>query len=278
MATNSSGQISNLVLLKVEGPIAYVSFNEPASRNALNDASRLAFAEALNKVADNDDVRVVVLRGEGTAFSSGGDLRIPSTKIDLARKDPYAYMQMELEEEENIQNSIFRLNDKIVLAALNGPAIGQGFEVAMFADYRVSVASARFAFTQVQMDLIPPFAMGPLRHLTSISEAMRLILLGEYFDAVQAKQLGLVDQVVADAEFDATIRDLAERFAQVPVGVVYVVKRWFNTGVINGAHEALGAAHYAQFFLRGFPAASESRNRLRKRVLRRADLKADREP
>jgi enoyl-CoA hydratase/carnithine racemase len=272
VSTKSSQQANDPVLLRVEGAIARVSFNEPASRNAMTDERRAAFAAALKVVGKNEEVRVVIIRGEGTAFSSGGDLRPGVAKINLAQENPYAYLKYELEEEQQIQTSIFKLDDKIVIAALNGPAIGQGFEIAMFTDYRISVASARFQLPQVVMGVIPPFAMGPLQHFIPPSVAMRLILLGEYFDATEAKNLGLIDQIVPDAEFDDAVRDLAARFAEVPVGVVQVVKNWFKRPIINGASEAQGAMHYAQFFLRNFKTAKDARNTLRERVLRRSNL------
>jgi 2-(1,2-epoxy-1,2-dihydrophenyl)acetyl-CoA isomerase len=261
----------SLVLTRIEGPVAHVSFNEPSARNPMNDASRLAYARALDEIAKNDEIRVVVLRGEGTAFSSGGDLRSRSDKVDLLQADPYAYLMMEVEETRNIVTSIFNLHDKLVLAAFNGPAIGQGFELAFYADYRVAVESARFALTQVEMALSPPYAMGPFRYMMSIGDALRLIFLGEYINADEAQRMGLVDCVVPDNEFDATIDDLAQRLAKVPVQHVFVIKHWFQKVPLKAHIESMDEMYYAQFFLRSFEGHLAARDRLRGRVMSAVD-------
>jgi methylglutaconyl-CoA hydratase len=193
------------VLIDRGGPVVTLTLDRPDRRNALDPTLLGALASAIDDVSGDDDVRVVVLTGAGSAFSAGADLEWMRASVDLTDERN--------REDTAIMAAAFETVDacpKAVIARVNGPAIGGGAGLVACADVAVAVDGARFAFAEVRLGLLPavisPYvlrAMGPGR-------ARELFTSGRAFDAAEAAAYGLVHRVVAADQLDAAVAEAAE--------------------------------------------------------------------
>ena len=253
------------VLLERSGAVARVILNRPEVLNAVNRDLIAGIKEAFAEVAADDDIRVVILTGAGRGFSSGGDLKKAPGAASVAREDPVRSIKEETAENTRVL-SILELPDKITIAALNGPAVGVGLEIACAADFRLAKASAKFAFTQTVMGMVPMYAFGLLPPLMRLPDIKKLMLLGEFVMAPEAERIGLVDEVYADDEFDEKVTAFAERMAKVAPQVILVTKTHLNERLIAETHRAINALEMAEFWLRVQKGHSSGADVLRARI------------
>ena len=183
--------------------IAWIALNRPEKRNALNPEARQLLATAFENAAADDDVRVAVLTGNGGAFSAGVDLS-ESTSDErhvLARDQAPVTAPLD----------VF---PKPVIAAIDGPAVGGGFELALAADMRVATRRSFFALTEVQIGSLPGSG-GTQRLFSAVPAAVawHLILSGDRLPAQRAYDVGLVSHLTDDTTFRAEVVELAARVA-----------------------------------------------------------------
>lgn len=190
------------VLTRREQNVGWLLLNRPAKRNALNGAMRSGLDAALADLAADDDIRVVVLTGSPPAFCAGADLTdAQSASHPLAgHASPVA-------------GSLARFA-KVLIAAVNGPAMGGGLELALGCDLRVAASSARFALPEVRIGSLPGSG-GTQRLMRAIHPAVaaRMLLTGEPLSAAEALQVGLISDVVEPDQLDEFAADLARRVA-----------------------------------------------------------------
>ncbi len=253
------------VRLETQGAIARVILDRPEVLNAVNRDLIAGIKEAYEEVRKDDAVRVVIMTGAGRGFSSGGDLKKAPDAAAAARTDPVGSLRDEMAENTRVL-SVLELEDKITIAAINGPAVGVGLEIACAADFRVAKASAKMAFTQTVMGMVPMYAFGLLPPLMRLPDIKKMILLGEFILAPEAQRIGLVDEVYPDAEFDASVQAFAERLAKVAPQVVWVAKKALNETLTAETHRAINALEYAEFWLRVQRGHTAGANELRARV------------
>jgi 2-(1,2-epoxy-1,2-dihydrophenyl)acetyl-CoA isomerase len=199
------------------GPVATIALARPDKLNALNATLHAELREALDRLEADDAVKVVVLTGEGRAFSSGQDLtedlpRSPDGRIDLGPPLTRDYNPL-----------IRRLVDypKVTIAALNGPAVGASMNIALACDVVVAARSAYLQEIFARIALIPdaggtwilPRLVGPKR-------ALALMLTAEPVPAEEAERMGLVYKVFDDATFASDVAAFAGRLAMGP-GLAY---------------------------------------------------------
>ncbi len=199
-------------LLRIEGPIATITLNRPSAFNAID----LSIARKLERlgaeVEASDDIRVLVIEGEGRAFCGGGDLQ---TIGAAAVADNIAAVVGEMLSHYHAFISTLRRMPKIVLASVHGSAAGAGLSLAFVADLCIAAEDARFTPAYAKLGVSPDgggtvgvvAAVGPRR-------ALQIYLAEDGFSAVQAYQWGLVTKVVPAAELKAATRELAHRLAQ----------------------------------------------------------------
>ena len=221
----------SLILTEKRGPIAILTLNRPDAMNALGapgDGHQVAAAcAAIN--ADRE-IRAVVLTGAGRAFSAGGDV-----KAMKAREGAFAGNGVELR--DGYRNNIHRVVRSIYglevpsIAAVNGPAIGLGCDVACMTDIRIAAEGARFGVTFLKLGLIPGDGGAWLLPRTiGMSRASELLFTGDVVDAATAEKWGLVSKVVpAESLMDEAIA-LAERIAQQPPHALRLAKSLLKHG------------------------------------------------
>ncbi len=201
----------------IDGPVATVALARPDKLNALNAAMHAELREALEACERDEAVRVVVLTGEGRAFSSGQDLtedlpRDGEGRIDLGPPLARDYNPLVLK----LANY-----PKVTVAALNGPAVGASMNIALACDVVVAARSAYLQEAFARIALIPD-AGGTwiLPRLVGPKQALALMLSAEPIPAEEAQRLGLVYRVFDDASFAGDVKAFAAKLAQGP-GLAY---------------------------------------------------------
>jgi len=207
------------VRLEVDGPIATITNANPAKRNAFTDAMDQRLFDVLAELRSRPDVRAVVWRGEGHSFSSGRDVaalgggQVAMSHHELMRRGHRGIQQL------------FDL-DAPVLVALQGWAIGAGFQRALLCDVRVAADDARFMLPEVGHGVIPDTGgVGRLFQICGPGVAADMVLTGRVMDAAEALAHGVVSRVVARDALDATVREMAERIATAPAVTVKMARR-----------------------------------------------------
>jgi enoyl-CoA hydratase len=187
------------LLVRVEDRVATIVVNRPDKRNALNAVVRREVVEALDALRDDPEVRVVVITGAGDkAFIAGADIGEFAGRTPLEQR---AAMEGRRLFEE------LAAYPKPTIAMINGFALGGGCEVALACDLRIAARSARLGQPEVKLGILPGGGgTQRLPRLVGLGRALRLIMTGEMISAEEAERIGLVDEVVDDA-------DLARRTA-----------------------------------------------------------------
>ena len=191
------------VRFEVTDGVALITLNRPAVRNAVDRATAEALAVALDELDERDDVSVGVLTGSGTIFSAGMDLKAYS-----------ATGERPIDERRGAFGITKRPPVKPIIAAVEGPALGGGFEIALACDLIVAGESATFGLPEVKRGLVAA-AGGVLRLPRRIPHgvAKEMVLTGAPIDAAQARHYGLVNRVVADGSAAAEACSLAGTIA-----------------------------------------------------------------
>jgi 2-(1,2-epoxy-1,2-dihydrophenyl)acetyl-CoA isomerase len=186
-----------------------LTLDRPEKLNAVNGALASSFSSAVADAAAEDSVRVVVITGSGRAFCSGLDLSEPPTlpsTTRVERLDPYAW----------VGTWVRRVVacEKPVIAAVNGPAAGAGFGLALACDLRIVAASARMTAGYVRRGLSPDAGVSYFlpRHV-GLARAADILLTGRDVDAEEAARIGLATEVVADDAFTDRVRAYASLLA-----------------------------------------------------------------
>jgi enoyl-CoA hydratase len=204
-----------------EDGVALVRINRPDARNALNMATRQALAAAFEALQEDASVRAIVLTGNEQAFAAGADLRefIDAGAIEIMRRRSERYW------------STVARTPQPVIAALNGYALGGGLELAMCCDLIVAGEGAQLGQPEVRVGIMPG-AGGTQRLTRAVGKfhAMRICLTGRPIGAAEAYQIGLVSQVVPDAEVVDTALAMAREIARLPPLAVMQIKEAILAG------------------------------------------------
>jgi len=202
--------------LTVDGELATVVLDRPAKRNAMTPAMWWQLAEMGRALPGT--VRAVLLRAEGPSFSAGLDRSVlvaedgaagrPKSKtlIDLASSDP-ADAELTIEAFQEAY-TWWRRSDLISVAAVQGHAIGAGFQLALACDLRIVADDARFAMREISLGLVPDLGgTKPLTDLVGYGRALEICATGRYVDAAEAERIGLANRVVPaeDLALDAQV-------------------------------------------------------------------------
>jgi enoyl-CoA hydratase/carnithine racemase len=207
------------VRLEYDGPIAVITNDNPDKRNAFDDAMDARLWEILSELRARPDVRSVIWRGEGKAFSSGRDVgaigggQVEMTHHELMRRGHRGVQQ------------IFDL-DAPIIVAVQGWAIGASFQRALLCDIRVAAEDARFMLPEVTHGVIPDTGgVGRLFQICGHGVASDLVLTGRPMDAAEAYAHGVVSRVVPNDALDETVWEMARKIAAAPAVTVKMARR-----------------------------------------------------
>jgi len=194
--------------------VATVTLDRPEKLNPLTFESYADLRDLLAELPHHQDVRVLVIRGEGKGFCGGGDVNeIIGELIKMEPRDLMRFTKM--------TGDVIRAMRECpvpIITAIHGIAAGAGAVVALASDFRVVTASGRFAFlfTKVGLSGGDMGAAYLLPRVVGLGRATELLMLGDTIDAATADRYGLVSKLVADEALDAAVSDLAERLAAGP--------------------------------------------------------------
>jgi enoyl-CoA hydratase/carnithine racemase len=205
------------------GPVAIVTLDRPDVLNAYNVAMRDDLHAVLGAADEDPEVRALVLRGRGRAFSTGGDVRefgsAPSPLVARA-----------VRWQRDVWSRLLELRAATV-AAVHGYAVGGGMEMALLCDLRVAAPDARFALPETALGMIPGVCgTQTLPRVVGMARALDLVLSGGWLDARQALSAGLVTRVVARARLEAAALGLARRLARLDPRVIAAARRAVRAG------------------------------------------------
>lgn len=220
------------LLFEKDGPVVTLMINRPESRNPLGEeGDGPLYAEAAARINDDREVRCVILTGAGKAFSAGGNVK-------AMREKGGAFAGPGVAIRERYRNGIHRIVKSLwgvevpMIAAVNGPAIGLGNDVACLADTRIAADSAIFGATFLKIGLVPgDGGAWLLPKVIGMARASELFFSGETIDAQTALSWGLVSRVVPAARLMDEARDLAGKICRQPPDVLRMTKRLMREGM-----------------------------------------------
>ena len=221
-------------LILIDEPAPYVrrvTLNRPEKRNAISNALRSEFLAALQAADTDESVRVSIVRGSGTCFSSGYDL-----KSDLGADQPYFTADVGTQFSRHIAEGFLSVWDlaKPVIAQVHGYAMAGGLELASSCDLVYIADDAKLSHPVVKFAGLPDFA--PFPFLALMRNAMELHLTGRQFTAQEAVSMGLANRAFPAEELDERVLEIAVEIAQTNAAVLSVNKRY-----VHAAMEAMGA-------------------------------------
>ena len=220
------------LLFQKDRAVAHISLNRPQVVNAYNIQMRDDFSEALSAVQLDQEVRALLITGEGRGFCAGADL----TEFGSA---PSQVIARQVRWERDIWGQLVNL-DKPVVAAVHGYCIGSGLEIALLCDLRIAAAGTVFALPEVQLGMIP--AAGGTQTLprsAGRSQALDLLLTGRRIQAEEALTMGLVTRLSAPQSLRNEARRLAEDLADLPTEAVTAMKGLLRHGMDLDLPQAL---------------------------------------
>lgn len=245
--------MSDLVLVAREGAIAVVTLKQPEKRNPISGLEMIDALEAAMRDLDADvGVRAIILTGAGTAFSSGGDIKAMAVPGSSLRDALPAQTRRNYKLGIQRLPMLFEALEVPVIAAVNGPAIGAGCDLACMCDVRLAGESAKFAESFVKLGIVPgDGGAWLLPRIVGFAKASELALTGDLLDAAGALACGLVSRVVPDAQLMDEARAVAAKIAANPPHAVRMTKRLLREGYratlanileMSAAMQALGHA------------------------------------
>ena len=217
------------MMAHVEDGVGWITFNQPAKRNAVSLAMWQAIPEIIEDFAAANDVRVVVMKGAGDrAFVSGADI----SEFEELRNTPE---QIEFYDgATSASNTALRSLEKPLIAMIRGFCVGGGMAIALAADLRISAADGQFGVPAAKLGL--GYGYGGIKELMNLvgpSYAKEIFFTGQRFDAVDAEKMGLVNRVVSVEELEPTVATYARTIADNAPLTVMASKAAVNEGTKN---------------------------------------------
>lgn len=223
--------------------IVTITLNRPEKLNAFVGHMRRDLAEALEEAASDHSVRVVIITGAGRAFCAGGDVGFMAELIE--NKDSEEFSRL-LGAARRVITTIRQMT-KPVIAAINGPASGAGFNLALACDLRIASTAATFSQSFVKVGLHPDWGGTYfLPRMVTANKACEMFFLGDAIDAEEALNLGLVNRVVKPEELESTTRQLAERLRDAPPISIAAAKQAIYMSHASDLEEMLRYENEAQ--------------------------------
>lgn len=225
---------------EVNKGVLTLTLNRPEVYNALNDGITYELQDAFKQAAKDDQVRVLVLTGEGKAFCSGQDLKT------VAEQEKRSFLNS-LHKRYNPIIRAMRHMPKPIIARLNGVAAGAGCSLALACDLIIASEEATLIEVFINIGLVPDSGSSYfLPRLVGMAKAFELCSMGSRVKASEAFALGLVNKVVPAADLDDAVKTYTDYFAQAPTKAVGLIKKMLNKSTTSTLDEMLDYEAYCQ--------------------------------
>ena len=246
--------MSPFLQIERERGIVTVRMNHPETRNALTTPEQIQeFVDLCADIRRDKSVRVMVLTGNGSAFCAGGNVKDMHERGGIFAGSPYELRNTYRDGIQRIPLAIYEL-DIPVIAAVNGPAIGAGLDLACMCDIRLAAPKAIFAESFVRLGIVPgDGGAWLLPRIIGIPKASLMAFSGEAIDAAKALEWGLVEQVCTHETLQSEAQSLARKIASNPGHALRLTKRLLREGQhmrldslleLSAAYQAL--AHHTE--------------------------------
>lgn len=226
--------MNNSILIKIENQVAYITLNRPDVFNSFNREMALLLQSILDDCEYNNEVRSIVITGNGKAFCAGQDLKeVTSSELNPGFKKI-------LEEHYNPIITRIRAINKPIIAAVNGVAAGAGANIALSCDLVVASNKASFIQAFSKIGLIPDSG-GTffLPRLIGFQKATALMMLGDKVTAEEAEELGMIFKVISSESFNEEVEKLAVKLANMPSKALGLIKELLNKSNTNTLEQQL---------------------------------------
>lgn len=224
------------LLLDIAGQVASITLNRPDKRNAMSAAMIAELQTALDEI-EKSHARVVILTGAGKAFCSGMDLEMLAA---IAQQSP-AENQEDSRRMAKMLRRIWSF-PRPMIAAVNGAALAGGCGVATLCDFTLAVPEAKFGYTEVRIGFLPALVSVFLTRQIGEKKTRDLLLTGRMFEAAEAKDLGLVNEIVPAENLLARAKELAEVLIAASPGSLSRAKRLMTSSAAAGVDHDLERA------------------------------------
>lgn len=242
------------MLIERDGPVVIATLNRPGTRNAISETAHSEeIAEFCARTTRDMSIRAVVLTGAGEAFCAGGNVKHMRERVGMFAGRPFAMRNAYRVGIQLIPSALYELEVPVV-AAINGPAIGAGLDLACMADVRVASQKAIFAESFVKLGIVPgDGGAWLLPRIVGMARASLMTLTGDIIDAAKALEFGLVSEVVAHEQLLTRAVEIAQAVAANPGHATRMAKRLLREGQdmklaplleLSAAYQAI--AHHTQ--------------------------------
>jgi len=260
--------MSAFLQIESDGGIVTVRMNHPETRNALTSPEQIQeFVDLCAQLRSDRTARVMVLTGNGSAFCAGGNVKDMRDRAGIFAGSPYELRNTYRDGIQRIPLALYEL-DIPIIAAVNGPAIGAGLDLACMCDIRLAASSALFAESFVRLGIVPgDGGAWLLPRIIGIPKASLMAFTGDTINAAKALEWGLVEQVCTHETLKAEAQALAQRIAANPGHALRLCKRLLREGQhmrldslleLSAAYQSL--AHHTEDHQEAVAAFVEKRN------------------
>ena len=221
----------------VTGDLLEITIQRPEVLNALNRKAHAELADAFDRFAENSALNISVLRGSGErAFCVGSDLK-ERAEVGSDQMPPSGFAGL---------TERFDL-DKPVIALVNGDAIGGGLEIILACDLAIAVDTARFGLPEPKVGLAASGGLHRLARQLPLKRAMEIALKGQFYGAVEAKELGLINEIVPRQSLENTKKRYLSDLKECSPLALRATKQMMLQGLAQGSLENAFSAHYPSF-------------------------------
>jgi 2-(1,2-epoxy-1,2-dihydrophenyl)acetyl-CoA isomerase len=226
------------VIYETNGNVAKIVLNRPSAYNAFTEQMNKEITKALKSATRDEEVKCIVITGNGKAFCSGQD---------LAEVDEHTNHAEFLRERYHPMLQTLKQTPKPVIAAINGTAAGAGVGLAFACDFRLIKGNAKLVSAFMNIGLVPDSGfLYMLPRIVGYAKALEIAVLGKPIVAEEAKKLGLVTEVIHEAEWDEQVVRFAERIASLPTKAFSLIKRYMFDSLHNDFDTFLDQEAFAQ--------------------------------
>ncbi len=212
------------LICEKQGEIFLLKINKPKVLNALTPAIFNEISMALDEVEKDDDIRVVIVTGEGRAFAAGADISYMKDLDARGAKEFAGHITSVLRRMESL--------DKIFIAAVNGYALGGGCELSMACDLRIADKNTKFGLPETSLGVIPGFSgTQRLTRLVGLTKAKELVLTADKINAEEALGMGLINKIAEDGKLMEEAYNMAKKIIKNASIAVSYGKEAINRGI-----------------------------------------------